>query len=161
MKVILCENIEKVGNTGEVKVVSDGHARNFLFPRNLALPATPQNLRKWESEKRVREIRLTQDLESARRLAQTLGEMTLDLSAKSGREGHLFGSITSSMIREALLEKGFSIDKKNIILESPIKLLGEYQVSIRLHAKVTASLKVNVVPSDQPKELNASSPALA
>ena len=116
MKIILCEDVSKVGLAGETKDVSGGFARNFLFPKNLAMPATPSNIKKWESERKTREIRLGQNLEAAKNLANQLENVSIDLRARSGREGHLFGSITSQMIADALLEKGFSIDKKTVIL---------------------------------------------
>lgn len=147
MKVILYEDVPKVGSAGEIKEVSDGFARNFLFPRKLALPPTPSNIKKWQSEQKLRQIKLTRDIESARSSADQLEKISLTLSAHAGKEGHLFGSITSQMIAEALLEKGISIEKKNIVIESPIKSLGEYQVQVRLHAQVNASLKVQVISS--------------
>jgi len=115
LKVIFREDIARVGSAGETKNVSDGYARNFLFPKQLALPATEANLKRWESESKVREVRLRQDMESARNIATQLENASIQLTARAGREGHLFGSITSQMIAEALLQKGFSIDKKNIL----------------------------------------------
>ncbi|OGR83305.1 MAG: 50S ribosomal protein L9 [Elusimicrobia bacterium RIFCSPLOWO2_01_FULL_64_13] len=146
MKVILREDLAKFGAAGETKNVADGFARNFLFPKNLALPATPANLKSWEQEKKVREVHLTQDLEAARKIAGDLEAVELALPAKSGREGHLFGSITSQMVADSLLEKGFSIDKKNILMESPIKTLGSYEIPVRIHPRVSATLKVTVSP---------------
>ena len=147
MKIILRDDVVKVGAAGETRNVSDGFARNYLFPKKLAMPATPSNLRKWESEKKLHQTRLAQTLESAQQLAQSLEGLTLDLTARSGREGHLFGSVTSQMISEALLAKGFTIEKKNIVLETSIKSLGEYQVPIRLHSQVTATLKIKIISS--------------
>ena len=147
MKVILCEDVPKIGVAGEVKTVSDGYARNFLMPRKLALIATAGNIRKWESEKKVREIRLSQDLEAAKKSVAQLEQISLDITAKAGREGHLFGSITNAMIADALLAKGFPVDKKNIVLDMHIKTLGEHKINIRLHAQLSAVLKINVSPS--------------
>ena len=148
MKVILCEDVPKLGAPGEVKDVSEGFARNFLLPRKLAFAATQANIRKWESEKQIREIRLNQGLETAKKFAEQIGQISINLTAKAGREGHLFGSITNQLIAEALAGKGFSIDKKNIVLEAPIKSLGEYQIAVRLHPQVTASFKIVVVSSE-------------
>ena len=148
MKIILRDDVVKVGAAGETKNVSDGFARNFLFPKKLAMPATPANLRRWESEKKLHQTRLAQTLESAQQLAQSLEGLGLELKVRSGREGHLFGSVTSQMISEALLEKGFTIEKKNIVLETSIKSLGDFQVPIRLHSQVTATLKLKIASSN-------------
>ncbi|OGR52259.1 MAG: 50S ribosomal protein L9 [Elusimicrobia bacterium RIFCSPLOWO2_02_FULL_39_32] len=146
MKVILFQDIVKIGTAGEVKEVANGFARNYLLPRQIAHLATPANLKRWESEKKNRKIELEQSLEKAKSLASEIQNITLDLYANAGREEHLFGSITAQGIAEALLEKGFSVDKKNIILDAPIKMLGEYQVTLKLHSQVTPSLKVKVLP---------------
>ena len=156
MKVILCEDVLKLGSAGEVKEVSDGYARNFLLPKKQAMAATPSNLKKWESEKKVREIKLNQSLETAKNLSGQIQSTEISLTANAGREGHLFGSITNQMVADALLAKGFSIDKKNILIDSPIKSLGEYQVSIRLHPQVTAQLKVIVITGNPVESQNLS-----
>jgi large subunit ribosomal protein L9 len=149
MKIILCEDIPKLGVAGQIKNVSDGYARNLLLPRKLALLCTPGNVKKWESEKKVRELRLQKDRDTAQSLASQLENVVLEIRVQSGREGHLFGAVTTVMIKEALLKKGFSVDKKNILLETPIKALGEYPVLIRLHPQITATIKV-MVSSNQP-----------
>lgn len=156
MKVILSEDIIKVGSAGETKNVSDGYARNFLFPKKLALPATPSNLKKWESGRKVREVRLQQDLESARNTADQIRNASIRLTARVGREGHLFGSITSQMIAEALLQKGISIDKKDILLETSIKSLGDYEVPVRLYSQVNVVLKLSVVSGEAQEQAGGS-----
>ncbi|OGR84564.1 MAG: 50S ribosomal protein L9 [Elusimicrobia bacterium RIFCSPLOWO2_01_FULL_54_10] len=147
MQVILCEDIDKVGLAGEIKAVAEGFARNFLFPKKLAYPATAGNLKKWESEKHVREVKLLKSLESAKALAAELGNISLEIPARAGREGHLFGSITSPAIAQALLKKGFSVDRKTIELAAPIKNLGTFEVPVRLHSQVEARLKVEITRS--------------
>ncbi len=147
MQVILCENIDKVGLAGETKAVAEGFARNFLFPKKLAYPATPSNLKKWDSEKRVREVKLQKSLESAKTLAAELSQISLEIPARAGREGQLFGSITSVAVAQALLKKGFSVDRKTIELAAPIKTVGTFEVPVRLHAQVEAKLKVEVTAS--------------
>lgn len=149
MQVIFCEDIDKVGVAGETKNVSEGFARNFLLPQGLAYPATPENLRKWESEKHLREVKLLKHLESARTLAGQLEQVSLSIPARAGREGQLFGSITTAAVAQALLEKGFSVDRKTIEMPAPIKTLGAHDVSIRLHSQVEARLKVEVVRSEE------------
>lgn len=150
MQVILCENVAKVGSAGETREVSDGFARNFLLPRGLAYPATSSNLRKWQSEKRVREVKLEKNLESAKALSEQIQQISLTIPARAGREGRLFGSITSSAVAQALAGKGFSVDKKMITLSAPIKALGAYEIPIRLHSEIEAKLKVEVT-AEEPK----------
>jgi large subunit ribosomal protein L9 len=147
MQVIFCEDVNKVGVAGETRNVSAGFARNFLLPRGLAYPATPANIKKWESEKHLREVKLLKNLESARSLASQLEQVSLSIPARAGREGQLFGSITTASVAQALLEKGFSVDRKTIDMPAPIKTLGSHKVSIRLHSQVEACLKVEVINS--------------
>ena len=144
MQIILCEDVAKVGVAGETKEVSEGFARNFLLPRGLAYPATVSNVKKWQSEKRVREVKLQKNLESAKTLASQLEQLSITIPARAGREGHLFGSITNAMVAQALLEKGFSIDRKTIELSTPIKILGSFEVPVRLHSEVEAKIKIEV-----------------
>lgn len=150
MKVILCDDVPKVGAAGDTQEVSDGFARNFLLPRGLAYPATAANLKKWQAEKKVRQVKLEKNLESARKLAGELEQISLTIPARAGREGQLFGSITAAMVAQALLEKGFSVDKKMIALDTPMKTLGDFQVSIRLHSQVQVNLKVQVTAALEP-----------
>ena len=147
MEIILCEDVAKVGTAGETKKVSEGFARNFLLPQGLAYPATAANIKKWQSEKRVREVKLQKNLESAKNLASQIEQISLTIPTRAGREGQLFGSITSGMIAEAILAKGFSVDKKTIELPAPIKSLGNHEVPIRLHSQIEARLKVEVTRS--------------
>ncbi len=149
MKVLLCEDVDKCGQAGEVKVVSDGFARNFLLPKKLATAATAAALRKWESEKKVRQLKIEKNLEAARKSAGELEALQIEIPAKAGKEGHLFGSITNHNIADALAAKGFAIDKKNIHLDAPIKAVGEFTVPVKLHAQVNAQLKVRVAASEQ------------
>src|SRR5262245_27685789 len=130
MKVLLCDDVVKCGAAGEVKDVSDGFARNFLLPRKLAVPATDASLRKWESEKKVRQVKIEQNLEAAKKVAEQLEAMDLEIPARAGKEGHLFGSITNHSIADALAAKGFVADKKHIELEAHIKAVGEYVVKV-------------------------------
>ena len=150
MKLILCEDVPKVGLAGEVKDLSEGHARNFLLPRGLAYPATEANLKKWQSEKRVREVKIQKNIESAKNLGAQLEQISVNIAAHAGREGHLFGSVTQAVVAQALLEKGFSVDKKMIVIETPIKTLGEFTVQIRLHSQTQVNLKVQVTAAQEP-----------
>lgn len=149
MKIILCEDQPKLGIAGDIKEVSEGYARNYLLPKRLALAATPPNIKKWESEEKNRQVRSAHDLETAKSLAAQVENLNLEIEAKAGKEKHLFGSITSAIISESLLKKGISVDRKHIILDAPIKTLGEFQVQIRLHTQVNATLKVRVAASQE------------
>jgi large subunit ribosomal protein L9 len=145
MKVILQQTVEKLGTAGEIVEVADGYARNYLLPRRLALPATPGNLRQLE-RLRARLARLEAAQRSdAERLAQQLSSLTLTIARKAGQNDQLFGSVTAADIAEALAAQGVTVDRRKIQLAEPIKLIGEYEVPIRLHGAVTATVRVAVI----------------
>lgn len=144
MKVILQENIEKLGTRGQVVEVADGFARNYILPRKLGIAATEGNL------KRLGQIRTTlakkeaTEKELAQNLAGQLAAVTVSVTRKAGESDQLFGSVTSADIVEGLAAQGFEIDKRKIQLAEPLKLIGEYQVPVKLHHDVTATVKVVV-----------------
>lgn len=146
MKVILLENIASLGPAGTVVEVARGYARNFLIPKGKAQEATPENLARFEA----RRARLTQlalkEKEAARELAARLAEVLVTIPQRVGEGERLYGSVTSTMIAQALGEKGFEVDRRQIELEEPIKKLGTYEVTIRLAPEVKARLQVAVVP---------------
>ena len=145
MKVILISDVENIGSVGDVKDVKNGMARNYLFPRKLAIKATEANLNAWKS--RIEAIRLqkTEILDNAKAFAEKLKGIEISISAKSGEGDRLFGSVTSQNISDALGEKGFEISRRDIALDGTIKALGTYTVAIKLHADVTEQITVNVV----------------
>jgi large subunit ribosomal protein L9 len=144
MDVILLENIEKLGARGQVVKVADGYGRNYLLPKKIAVAATPQN-RKWMEQQRVRFLKLeAKEKGDAEDLATLLQGVSVTLTRKSGDKGTLFGSVTSIDIAEKLAAQGYVIDKRKIALASPLKVLGEYDVPIKLHREVTAFVKVRV-----------------
>ena len=144
MEVILLENVEKLGSRGQVVKVADGYGRNYLLPKNLAIAATPQN-RKLIEQQRVRFLKLeAKEKGDAEDLAVLLQGVSVTLTRKSGETGTLFGSVTAMDIAEKLAAQGYNIDKRKIALDSPLKVLGEYDVSIKLHRDVTALVKVRV-----------------
>lgn len=145
MKVILLEDVKNVGKKGQIINAKDGYARNFLFPKNLAIEATDVNLKNLENAKKKKEEKEKEILEEAKILEQELLEKTIVIKSKSGEHGKLFGSITTKEISD-LLEKdhGISIDKKKFDLDEPIKSVGQYYVKIKLHPSVNAKLKVIV-----------------
>ena len=144
MEVILKEDVHKLGSRGEVVKVAEGYGRNYLLPRKLAIEATAGNRAVIEQMKAAAQRRSVRDQADAEGLAQQMKELTLTFRRKSGEEGHIFGSVTSSDIAEDLEAKGFTVDRRKIHLNDPIKALGESQVAIRLHKEVTASVKVVV-----------------
>jgi len=145
MKIILRKVHEKLGQVGTVVDVKDGYARNYLIPHGIAFPADASHMRTLEEEKRQHERRASRELHGSQKLAAELEKVSITLKMKVGEDEKLFGSVTSQMIGEALEEKGFTLDKRTIELEEPIKALGIYSVPIRLHQAVTATVKVWVV----------------
>jgi large subunit ribosomal protein L9 len=144
MQIILQEDVEKLGTRGQVVEVAEGYARNFLLPRKLALAATPDNLKRLEKMRTVFAKREATEKGAAQKLAELLGSITLTLSRKAGENDQLFGSVTSGDLADALAAQGYSIDKRKIQLDEPIKLVGEYQVPIKLHHDVSGTIKLVV-----------------
>ncbi len=145
MKVILRQDHEKLGKMGETVVVKDGYARNFLIPQKIAYPATEGGLRVLEEEKKQHLMREQKELRAAEKLVQELEKVSITVKMKVGEDDKPFGSVTSQIIADSLKEKGFSIDKRMIELEEPIKALGIYTVNMRLFTNVMGKVKVWVV----------------
>jgi large subunit ribosomal protein L9 len=148
MKVILKEDVKSLGRMGEVVNVSDGYARNYLIPKGLAVDATTKNIKALEHEKKVIELRAQKLRNQAKAEAERLSSIVLTIRAKAGEEEKLFGSITTMDIADALKAEGIEIDRKKIVLDEPIKRLGEYSVSVRLHPEETAQFKIQVVKEE-------------
>ena len=145
MKVILLDDVTKVRRRGEVREVSDGYARNFLIPKKLALSATAGNLKNLEHIKKQQEAKADRVKADAESLRAKIEALVYEERRQASEEGKLFGSVTTQDIADFLVSRGIDIDRKRITLEEPIKALGEFSVSMRLHDDVTAQLKVNVV----------------
>lgn len=145
MDVILLKDIEKVGKEGAVVVVKPGFARNFLLPRGLALPATPVHRRMVEERARQAQAKQARVHKHAQQLKQKLESRSLTLKLNVGERDTAFGSVTTHDVHEALTLAGIAVDRHAIQLEEPIKVLGIYDVPIRLHPEVSATLKVWVV----------------
>jgi large subunit ribosomal protein L9 len=145
MKVILLDDVTKVGRRGEVRDVSDGYARNFLIPKKLALSATAGNLKNLEHIKRQQDAKADRIKADAETLRAKIEALTYEQRRQASEEGKLFGSVTSQDIADFLGTRGISMERKRITLDEPIKALGEHVVSMRLHQDVTAQLRVNVV----------------
>jgi len=144
MELILQEDVEKLGHRGQIVEVAEGYARNYLLPRKLALPVSKSNLKQVEQVKRALAKREATEREGAEKQAELLGTLTVELARKAGENDQMFGSVTSADISESLAAQGYSVDKRKIELDQPIKTLGEYQVPAKLHREVTASIKVVV-----------------
>lgn len=149
MKVILKDDVEKLGRCGDVVEVKDGFGRNYLFPRNLAIPATKGNLRAIGEVTRQKDIRDQKRIRQEERLKNQLEKISCTAEVMVGEEDKVFGSVTSQTIAELLQEKGFDIDRHKIMLENPIKALGVYTVPVKISGDVVASLKVWVVKKQQ------------
>lgn len=145
MKVILKQDIKGVGKKDEVINANDGYARNYLFPRNLAVPADKGNLTNLQSKKSSEEHRKDLERQAAKEVSKKIEEIQLKISVKSGDNGRVFGSVTSKEIAENL-EKQYKIkvDKKKILLAEPIKVLGTFNIDIKLFDGINAKLKLNV-----------------
>ncbi len=145
MKVVLVEDVEKLGHAGDVIVVKDGYARNFLIPGKKAREATAVNIKQAEFMKKKREEGIAKKKADMLVLADELSKLSVTVRMAAGEEDKLFGSVTAEMVQKELESNGHNIDKKHIIIEEPIKKLGLYQVEIKLHPEVKATLKVWVV----------------
>ena len=144
MKVILKQDVDKLGKTGDVVKVAPGYGRNFLIPRRLAVPATDGNMKIVEIERVAGARRDQREKKSAEIVAREIAKLVVTLRRKSGEGGTLYGSVTSLDIADYLITHKIDIDKRKIQLEEPIKSLGEYQVPIRLHREVTVPIRVIV-----------------
>jgi large subunit ribosomal protein L9 len=144
MEIILQEDVEKLGNRGEVVSVKEGYARNYLLPRKLAVPANASNMKRLEKMRAAFAKKEATERESAQQQAALLATVALKLSRKAGENDQLFGSVTSGDIAEALKAQGYEIDKRKIQLTDPIKLVGEYPITLRLYRDVTATVNLVV-----------------
>ncbi len=145
MKVILIEDIQKLGTMGEIVQVKEGYARNFLFPRKLAQPATDSNLKIIEDIKRKKIAALAKERKLAEELKDKISLVSCTIAVEAGDDDKIFGSVTTQDVATAFEEEGFSIDKRKIILDEPIKKLGVYHVAVKLHPEVAGEVKVWVV----------------
>ncbi|BAB07749.1 50S ribosomal protein L9 [Halalkalibacterium halodurans] len=145
MKVIFQQDVKGKGKKGEVKNVSEGYARNYLIPNGLAVEATSANMKNLNAKKKSEEKKKEEELQEAKAYQTELEALTLELKAKSGEGGRLFGAISTKQIAEALSREGKKVDKRKILLNDPIRSLGYTNVPIKIHPEVTATVKVHVV----------------
>jgi large subunit ribosomal protein L9 len=144
MQIILQEDVEKLGTRGQLVEVAEGYARNFLLPRKLALEANAGNMKRLEKMRAAFAKKEAVERGDAETLAGLLAGVALEVRRKSGENDQLFGSVTSADISEALAAQGYTVDKRKISLAEPIKLVGEYEISIKLHREVVATVKLAV-----------------
>jgi large subunit ribosomal protein L9 len=149
MDVILREDVEKLGTRGQLVKVASGYARNFLLPKRLAVAATESNKKIVEQERQAHLRREAKVVGEAGDLAKLMTAVVVSISQKAGENGQLFGSVTTKDIADALEAQGYTIERRKIALEEPIKSLGEYKVPLRLHPEVTVDIAVNVVREEE------------
>ena len=146
MKVILLENIKGVGKKDEVVNASDGYARNFLFPKKLAVEANNENMSKLKAKKQSEQYKKDVDKENAQKIAKQLDTITLSIKVKAGENGKIFGGVTSKEISEELKKQyKIDVDKKKIVLSENIKNIGSFDINVKLYEGVTGKLKVKVI----------------
>ncbi len=147
MKVIFIEEVPNVGRTGEIKEVKPGHARNYLIPKKLAIAATPQAMARLEAIRKVGLERRVKEMDGANALKERLEESGLTMTARAGTTGRLYGAVTNVLIAQELSTvAGTEVDRRDVLLEEPIHELGTFEVSVRLHQEVTATINVVVEP---------------
>ncbi len=149
MEVILRTHVPKLGKPGDVVRVKDGYARNYLIPKGLAIPANRKNLAAMERERQIILAKAERERKKHMSLAEKLEALTLTIPQRVIDEDRLYGSVSAQDIVSALEKEGFEISRKQVLLEAPIKTLGEYEVPIRISPEVTATLKINVVPLEE------------
>ncbi|MDR0786916.1 MAG: 50S ribosomal protein L9 [Gemmatimonadota bacterium] len=148
MQIILKERLDNLGDIGEVVSVKPGYARNYLIPKGLAYAATPGNLKRIERERAQYEKRTAAERAEARQRAAVIEATSVTFSARAGEEGKLFGSITAADIAEKMAEQGIVIDRRQIVLDEPLKALGVFSVPVKLHADVRPEIKVWVIKEE-------------
>jgi large subunit ribosomal protein L9 len=145
IQVILQQDVDKLGKSGELVRVRPGFARNFLLPRQLAVPATTAAVRRIEHEKQVALAKAEKSKKEAREIAAKIDALAIKLSLKAGEDGKLFGSVGTKDLEHAIAAQGLKIDRKKIHLAEPIKQIGSYEIPVKLVSDVAATLKVEVV----------------
>ncbi len=149
MKIILKQDVENVGRKGDTVKVAAGYGRNFLLPRKLAIEVTPSNIKMIEIERQSLKKKVESERLSFRDLITKLNEVTLSFARKAGEKDHIFGSVSAADIKDGLDKLGFDIDKKKIVLDEPLKRLGNYSVTIKVFHDDKAEVKVAVVKEEE------------
>lgn len=155
MKLILRADVENLGTLGDIVEVKDGYGRNFLVPQGLAMPATASNMKVFELERKKLEEKVQAVRDAAKSMAEKLEAADVVIEVRVGDNDKLYGSVTTTNIGDALAELGLEIDRRRILLDAPIRVLGNYDVRVRLHADVVAEVVVKVVAQGRPAEAEA------
>jgi large subunit ribosomal protein L9 len=148
MKVILKREVEPLGLEGDIVAVANGYARNYLIPKGFALEATSQNVKLMEMQHKKIEIRRLKAKEDAEKVKERIGDVAVTITQKAGEEGRLYGSVTTMDIAAELEKQGIAIERRKILLDKPIKALGDFDVAVKIHPEVTAAIKVTVTPEE-------------
>lgn len=146
MEIILLQDLDELGLEGDIVKVADGYARNYLIPRGIAFEATPQNVKSVEQRRKKIEFRKLKAKEEAEQLKEKMSDVLVQLSQKAGEEGKLYGSVTGMDIAAELEKQGIVVDRRKIMLDKPIKALGEFEVPVKIYPEVIGSIKVVVSP---------------
>ncbi len=149
MLVLLLQNVSKLGHKNEIKNVNDGYAKNFLFPRKLAIKATPELVKKAETEKTLEEEKQKQNAELIKKLAQDIEGKRFIIKVKAGEEGQLFEAISAQKIAEKMNQNGFIIDQKQITINEPIKKIGDHKVKVKFEAGLESTVIVVIDKEDK------------
>ena len=152
MEVILREHVDNLGKRGEIVKVADGYARNYLLPRKLALLVTDGSKKQIERERVKFDAKEAEEQKIAEAMAERLASAEVSIARRVGETEALYGSVTSADIADALSAKGFSLDRRKIQLHEPIKRIGDFDIPVKLHREVTATLKLHVVPENAPEK---------
>ncbi len=144
MKVVLLQDVKKLGKVDDIVEVNDGYARNFLFKQKLAVEATKENLNEVKLRKRAEQVKADRALAEARAMAEELEGKAFSMKMKAGAGGRLYGALTAMDIATALNAAGYGVDKRNITIETPLKTLGTAKVKLKLHNEVTANVEIKV-----------------
>jgi large subunit ribosomal protein L9 len=144
MQIILQQDVEKLGTRGQIVEVNAGYARNYLLPRKLALEASANNMKRLEKMRAAFALQEATEKSDAQKLSGLIAAVSLEFIRKAGEHDQLFGSVTSADIAEALAAKGYDVDKRKIVLAESIKVVGEYEIPVKLHREVAGNVKVTV-----------------
>ncbi len=146
MKIVLRQDVDNLGDRGQVVSVKNGYPRNFLFPKGLAFEATPGNMRTIELQKKTWAVREAKEEGDAKKIATAMEGTKVTISKRAGEHDALYGSVTNAEIAELLAAKGFDVDRRRIMIKDPIKTLGSFKVPVKIHRQVVAEVEVEVVP---------------
>lgn len=149
MKIILNQDMHDLGLEGDIVDVANGYARNYLIPKGIALEANEQNIKLMETKRKKIKVKRVHAKEEAENIKEKIAEIVITISQKAGEENKLYGSVTSMDIANHLEKQGVTIDRRKIVLDKPIKTLGEYEVPVKLYPEVTGSIRVVVIPEEQ------------